>query len=158
MGIPILGEIEKLINEHGSAVILKERLALAADQYSALEQKNAAFDLRNKELETEKRRLELDNQKLREKVRDLEDKLVERRAQPLLEEVREKILLLLAKRNGSTITEISKSLNIEAQLGTFHLNELLTIKFVHHPAPYGSSPRWSIAQEGRRYLVNHGLL
>jgi hypothetical protein len=24
MGIPILGEIEKLINEHGSAVILKE--------------------------------------------------------------------------------------------------------------------------------------
>lgn len=75
-----------------------------------------------------------------------------------LEEVREKILLLLAKRAGSTITEISKSLNIEVQLATFHLNELLAIKFVHHPGFYASSPKWSIAQEGRRYLVNHGLL
>ncbi len=39
MGIPGLSEIERLITEHGSAAILKERLALASDQYSALEKK-----------------------------------------------------------------------------------------------------------------------
>ena len=34
----LLDGIEKLINEHGSAVILKERIALANDKYTALEQ------------------------------------------------------------------------------------------------------------------------
>ncbi len=33
----LLDGIEKLINEHGSVVILKERIALAAEQYSTLE-------------------------------------------------------------------------------------------------------------------------
>jgi len=32
--------IEKLINEHGSATILRERLALAADQFVTLEKEN----------------------------------------------------------------------------------------------------------------------
>ncbi len=41
MGIPFLGEVEKLINEHGSAAILKERIALANDKYAALEAKVA---------------------------------------------------------------------------------------------------------------------
>ena len=31
--------IEKLITEHGSAAILRERLALASDQYAALERR-----------------------------------------------------------------------------------------------------------------------
>ena len=37
MSFPLLDGIEKLINEHGSAVILHERIALAKDQYAALE-------------------------------------------------------------------------------------------------------------------------
>ena len=39
MGI-LLDQIEKLINEHGSAVILKERIELAKDEQAALERKN----------------------------------------------------------------------------------------------------------------------
>ena len=35
----LLDGFEKLINEHGSAVILKERIELANDKYSSLEDK-----------------------------------------------------------------------------------------------------------------------
>lgn len=36
----IFAAIEKLINEHGSAAILKERLALAAEQFKKIEEEN----------------------------------------------------------------------------------------------------------------------
>lgn len=64
----LLDGLEKLINEHGSAVILKERIALANDKYSALE-------AQVKSLRSENETLCLDNSKLREKVRVLEEKL-----------------------------------------------------------------------------------
>lgn len=64
MGIPGLAEIERLITEHGSAAILRERLALAAEQYSALEKKVV-------ELQAENDRLKSENSKLQEQVRNL---------------------------------------------------------------------------------------
>ena len=42
----LLDSIEKLINEHGSATILKERIALANDKYTALEKKLSESELR----------------------------------------------------------------------------------------------------------------
>lgn len=45
--------IEKLINEHGSAAILRERIQLANDQYAALEQKAAALQMQVKQLQAE---------------------------------------------------------------------------------------------------------
>jgi hypothetical protein len=68
MAIPFLGEIERLINEHGSAAILKERLALAADQYSALEKKVL-------QLEAENERLRLDLEECQKQRRALDEKL-----------------------------------------------------------------------------------
>lgn len=64
MGIPVLAEIERLITEHGSAAILRERLALAAEQYAALEKKII-------ELQAENERLNSENSKLQEQVRNL---------------------------------------------------------------------------------------
>lgn len=64
----IFGGIEKLINEHGSAAILKERLDLVADRYSDLEQKLSESILKQKDLE-------LENLKLQNQVRALEKKL-----------------------------------------------------------------------------------
>lgn len=74
MGIPILGEIEKLITEYGSATILKERIGLAKDQYSALEKELSASKARESELQTQNLRLKLDNEQLKTQVRDLEDR------------------------------------------------------------------------------------
>ncbi|MEC5127849.1 hypothetical protein VSU19_13875 [Verrucomicrobiales bacterium BCK34] len=46
----IFSDIEKLITEHGSASILKERLALAADKYSTLESENETLKAENEAL------------------------------------------------------------------------------------------------------------
>lgn len=64
MGIPILAEIERLITEHGSAAILRERLALAAEQYAALEKKVVDLEAKNAHLESE-------NSELQQQVRSL---------------------------------------------------------------------------------------
>lgn len=60
MSIPILGEIERLITEHGSAVILKERVAQLREQIDILEQKTAVFERENKELKSEREALKLE--------------------------------------------------------------------------------------------------
>jgi len=72
----LLDGFEKLINEHGSAAILKERIALANDKFSALEQKLSDSELRVKKLEPENERLCLDLKDAQEKIRNLEDQLV----------------------------------------------------------------------------------
>ena len=58
--------LEKAINEHGSAAILKERLALAADKF--------------KQLEDDNRKLKEMNQKLEEEVIRLSDELEQKSA------------------------------------------------------------------------------
>src|SRR3970282_1398687 len=75
MKIPILSDIERLINEHGSAVILKERLALAAEQYVSLEKKLSASAIREKQLQSENKSLRLDLDQAQIKIRDLEKQL-----------------------------------------------------------------------------------
>lgn len=59
----IFQDIERLITEHGSAAILRERLSLAADQYAALEKKVT-------ELKAENARLQTENSELQEQVRN----------------------------------------------------------------------------------------
>lgn len=54
----IFGSIEKLITEHGSAVILRERIGLAEQQYAALEKENVALRQRVSDLEAKNERLE----------------------------------------------------------------------------------------------------
>lgn len=61
----LLDSFDHLINERGSAAILRERLALAADQYSTLEKENAALKEENAKLRT-------DNEELRGKIQQYE--------------------------------------------------------------------------------------
>src|SRR5687768_12392588 len=154
----LLDSIEKLINEHGSATILKERIALANDKYTALERKLSESELRAKQLESEKQHFELDNFKLKEKVRSLEEQLAERHGQ-CLEELREKILTVLSSGREATSAQIAAMLGVGEQLTTFHLEELGKTHFVNATKFYTRQPTvWRLGQEGRGYLVNHSLL
>ncbi|MEW9572681.1 hypothetical protein ABQJ54_13055 [Rhodanobacter sp. Si-c] len=54
----LFGGIEKLITEHGSAAILRERIGLAAQQYAILEKENASLKVRITTLEAENSRLQ----------------------------------------------------------------------------------------------------
>lgn len=71
MNLNPLALLETAINEHGSATILKERLALATDQFAAIDRKNVELlaqlediKLKNGVLDSENRRLHLELQKL----------------------------------------------------------------------------------------------
>ena len=68
MAIPFLNEIEKLITEHGSAAILRERIALINDKYVALESENRV-------LRSENEALKFENTELKEQRRTLEEQL-----------------------------------------------------------------------------------
>lgn len=72
----LLDGFERLINEHGSASILKERIALANDKYAILESENAV-------LRAENEALRLDNGKLQEQWRALNKQLSETHNNPL---------------------------------------------------------------------------
>ena len=60
MALPIFKELERLITEHGSAAILKERNALLKDQLDLLKAEFTKLERRNAELE---RRLATSEQK-----------------------------------------------------------------------------------------------
>jgi predicted nucleic acid-binding Zn-ribbon protein len=64
----LLESFEKLINEHGSATILREHLALVKAEQSALERKNA-------DLQAEKEALQSDVEQLRMSVTELRRQL-----------------------------------------------------------------------------------
>lgn len=157
MGIPGLAEIERLITEHGSAVILKERLALANDKYAALEQKLAASELREKNLESENSSLRVDLEKAQDEIRNLKERLVERHGQGL-EDVAEKILVVLSQHEELTAEQVGRLVGIGGQLATYHLNELQQKKMVMDYLAVDSPVYWGIIQGGRAYLVRRGLL
>lgn len=68
----LLEGIDKLITEHGSAAILRERIALARDQYAALEARAA-------DLQKENQHLNSVNTELQARIRALEQQLSDAR-------------------------------------------------------------------------------
>lgn len=71
----LLDGFEKLINEHGSSVILKERIAFAEDKYAFLEQKNAALTQENETLKKDKTIIESENKTLKLNIQQTEIKI-----------------------------------------------------------------------------------
>lgn len=159
MGIPVFSEIERLITEHGSAAILKERLALAADQYGVLEKKIPIFANENAQLKSENASLRLDLEKAQEKIRDLEEKLIERHGQRL-EKVRENILDILSSIDEASATQIAGILHIKEVVVEYHLNELNagTDPFISASRSVHTPTTWHLNQPGRAYLIKHNLI
>lgn len=154
----LLDGFEKLINEHGSAVILKERIALAEDKYAALERKLSECEAAKIKLHSENEALRLNLEKAKVEIQNLK-KLTELAHGQRLNEVRENILLLLVAHDGITDQQVARAVGVGEQVASFHLQELEASDFASRSLFVGqSSTPWHIAQEGRRYLVTHGLL
>jgi len=146
----LLDGLEKLVTEHGSATILKERIALANDKYMVLERKASEF-------ETEIRRLKLENDELREKLRNVQSRAAEH-ATGGLNEVSQKLLLLLAESGDLEKEQVAHALGVGEELAAFHISELEARQFIQGTYSYMSSTTYRLDQEGRRYLVQHGQL
>jgi hypothetical protein len=79
----IFDGIEKLITEHGSAAILKERLLLVADKYAALEKSLFDCQAKTKDAVSEKQHFELEGMKLKEELRRVNEQLFKIHENPL---------------------------------------------------------------------------
>jgi len=153
----LLDGFEKLINEHGSAAILKERIALANDQYTALEKKSKESESRVTELESENKTLHLELEKAKAEIESLKGD-VEKPDGDSLEKIKEDILVILADHDAYE-RDIVQSLGVGIQVATFHLEELEEKNFIGRSLSLiGEEFPWYLNQEGRRYLINHDLI
>lgn len=71
----LLDGLEKLINEHGSAAILKERIALLNEQHTRVQQLVITLQEQISILNRENERLKLDNSQLQKQIEDYENAL-----------------------------------------------------------------------------------
>lgn len=178
-------QLQKLINEHGSAAILRDHLALFKDQVVLLEKENARLVSGNSELTTketvlrgEKEILEAkieqltkDNEELRSKIQKYEQSTNQTTHKIILDDHKVNILKLLFNAENMATSEIAESLNINLQLANFHIEELCKLEMVIRlivsrmqnieggriikTIPTKVSG-CTIAQRGRKYLVDCG--
>lgn len=119
----------------------------------ALEDKFTVLELRNKELESE-------NNDLRQKIQRRDDVIQKEKSHDnLLEKLKVDILMFLSKQRGLvTSDEVASRLGINPQIAIHHLTELnkKIMILVSHRANF--PPFWSLADEGRKYLINNNLI
>jgi hypothetical protein len=152
--------IERLINEHGSATILKERIALANDKYGDLE--------RNlKSAETDAAQLRVENQRLEAEVRSLRASSKPVDGGPDLSDEQIKALSFIVSRGNqeSSAVQVAEAIGVSALRAQVHLDELLAAKFLADHLYYGlpsaginSSVLYTSSDRGRKHLFKLGLI
>lgn len=155
-------QLEKLINEHGSAAILRDHLAMFKDQVMILEKKAALLETENTILKTENielkskvEKLTKDNEKLRSKIQQYDQPS----HKTLLDEDKIKILQYLALQTRHIMDlEIANLLKMNIQVVKFHLDELEKINMAHGTLTMGQPRTWALIQDGRKYLIENKLL
>jgi chromosome segregation ATPase len=153
----LLDGIEKLINEHGSAKILKERIGLANDKYSALESKYAEAEQKIKSLESESQKLKQDNDNLNSEIETLRSQLSERRDNRLKEQ-EEEILIFVASNPNCTDNQIATNTGMGVEVAAFYIQEMEDKNLIYGSYAFNSDPRYSLDQGGRGYLIKRGLI
>jgi predicted nuclease with TOPRIM domain len=150
--MPLFENIEKLINEHGSAAILRERLLLASDKYAALEAKTT-------QLEKEKDGLQADAKKAAAEIDRLR-KLVEQKHGKLSDE-EEKILKVYAEAHTwIPVSAIAHHLEISQMKAQYFVERLLQGSYLQSPMMIvmDQEVSYHIHHKGREYVIQHGLV
>lgn len=160
----MLKMFEKLINEHGSSTILKERLELFSDKYSMLEEKLKVFEQKNNmhENENEKLKTQLSQaEKEIERLKEIIKVSAEKTSLGQLEEVQEKILKYLFEVGDEVdLIHLCSQLALDKSTAEYHLNILEEGNFIYTRYYQGD---WvsgesgytvhEIDQEGRKYVI-----
>jgi len=153
----MLKMFEKLINEHGSSTILKERLELFSDKYSMLEEKLSVSEQRNTILETENKILQSEFQQAKEEIESLKQILeasAKENSSEKLSEIEEQILQLFFDTNSEIPTsQIAGQFKINIGNAEYHIDKLLTLEFLDATYNMMEDPHYYIRPEGRAYLI-----
>ena len=145
--------IEKLINEHGSSSILKERLGLVRDQYDALERKLVDMEQRAVTAEAELTQAQ-------RTIRNMAGKIQTQQSNDDIPEDAQRVLKLLFRSDGST-DAIGRELNLDVGVVQYHVDELTKRGFVSMGSITMGNPltgqdgciELAITAEGRKFVV-----
>ncbi|WP_146405347.1 hypothetical protein [Allorhodopirellula heiligendammensis] len=151
-----LSLLEKLINEHGSAAIRGDQIALLRDQLIATTK-------RRSELEAENTNLHEETKVLSQRIEDLETRLKELDHLTFSED-HIRILEFLSTHNLAIDTDIANSTDLPILTVQHHIDELRENKCVsgdscQHVADMAAGrrtpTRWSVEPRGRSVLFEH---
>jgi len=149
-------QLQKLINEHGSAVILRDHLALFKDQVAILENKAVALGKKVSTLEKDKLALQSKVSALESELNQLQNPQHDKRE---LDAVKVKILVfLVTQQRDISAVRLASAISENVQVVEFHLTDLKTLDMVYDLLTSGSPTTWKLHHEGRRYLIEHKLL
>ena len=155
----LFDNIDKLITEHGSANILRDRLLLAEDKYSALERKLAAT-------ESEKLRLQEHGKKQAEEIERLTSELQRLKAEQaanqalpeILEDKKKGILIAVARfPDGTSLQRLVNEVHLHQVEAKQALAELSRDDYLR-VVPFMSGPKYALSERGRKYLIDNKLL
>ena len=153
---------DKWIVERGSAVVQEKQISLFRDQLSIadkrisdLESENVVLKRKLDNSESKSKQLTQENSELKKKIQTYEKPIHD----VSLPEEQVKILLCLAA-NGEDVAFdfILATCNLSKQVGFYHLHELEDNDMVSADYITETIADWSIAHEGRRYLIDHKLI
>lgn len=139
-----MGWIADLLEQIPSAAAYKVQLEKLDSDYKILKAENS--DLRS-QLEAAQAEVDRLKKQAQEKISHSSDR-------PAAET---RILRFIAEHDGSGTEEIARSVELGVQAIRFHLHELEQIEFIFQSGRYGVDI-WRLNHEGRRYLIERGLL
>lgn len=156
----MLEMFERLINEHGSSAILRERLELISDRYTLLEgqlaasrQENSAL---NDQIGTLRKDLELAQEEIERLVGERNAHALQN-AGPQLDDGKISILKLMFQANQPlNISALSRAVRIDENLIEYHLDRLSEIDLITTGPLYINEPlTYVLSKSGRKYVVEH---
>ncbi len=156
----LLDQIEKLIKEHGSSSILRDHLALFKDQVVLLEKENTILRGTVRDLQAEKEGLLAKIEYLSDENEWLRKGIPQDSESPggLLDQPKLDVLKLLFVRDKLSAEGVARTLKMELQMAKFYLEELLKRQMVAMIQVSGRPNRWTLAQEGRRHLIQNRVV
>lgn len=155
----IFAQIERLITEHGSAEILRERLGLAADQSAALEQKLA-------ECESERDSQQRQVAALKQEVANLKKMVATQTDRPTnFDDNTHKVLRFFFDESADVyVDQVAQRLGLDRPMVEYHFDLLREADFITQTRMGveglrgGSSPpMYGITAKGRKYVVKNGI-
>lgn len=162
-----LDSIEKLINEHGSATILKERIQLANDKYSALEDKVSILQQENGILKEQNTNLKSQLDEAKKKIDSLNqtiEQLNKNNKRDNLDDVTVDILKMFF--NAGRELSVRDFRNMPINVIQYHFDILMQHNFII-PSSAGIVSSWSgedspgmydITPAGRKYVIENKII
>jgi len=136
---------------------LRERLALAADQYTILEGEITDLKKKYSLLETENQNLRLDLGKAKEQIRDLEEQLSNRHSEAL-DKIATQILLLVADHPDCTTEALAHHLKLHPEKVLYYRDELTQQGYLDYGLTWDDQEYYQLTPKGRKTLSNSQLL